>query len=286
MLEKKRGRSHCKYVVEDLSLREWCKMEGYSYQVALKCIKSGMNKSEMEIRLKKKYMKSKSNISNAAKIYQARWKRASINHNRKELMDVRSEFEAEYGNHPRYEFYWDKIVDGGLIITDEEWKVLPWANNYECSDKGRVRKRLKDGCYRLLHPYIKSSYNSDNYYKCRKTLMVKIGKTEQTLARIVAILFVPRTADKNVVHLIDNKFKHVYKENIEWLTLSEHGHRTGYAPLRSRPVEQLDPDGNVIKTFRSARDAGKHLYLSYQTVLDYCNSKVKNPICILRFKED
>ncbi len=285
MLEKVRGRSHCKYIVGDLSLREWCLDKGYSYNKALKLMKEGTSINAMEIILKKNYMKNKNSINNAAKILQARWHKAASLHNTKELQNIRSEFAADYGDHPRYELLWDYIVMGTSIVVEEEWKVLPWATNYECSDKGRIRKRLKDGNFRILHSYAKHRLDKDNHYKARKYLCVKIGKIEQPLARLVAILFVPRTADKNVVYIKDNKYKHIYADNLEWVTSEECGQRTGYSPSRSRPVVELDNKGNVIKEFRSARDAGKKLFLSYQTVLDYCNGKVKNPICNLRFKE-
>lgn len=42
------------------------------------------------------------------------------------------------------------------------------------------------------------------------------------------------------------------------------------------PVVKVDGERNIIKRYRSASDAARENYMSYQTVLDRCRKKVKN----------
>lgn len=44
-----------------------------------------------------------------------------------------------------------------------------------------------------------------------------------------------------------------------------------------RPVEKVDMNGAVVEVYSSARAAARANHMSYQTVLDRCNGKVKNP---------
>ena len=47
------------------------------------------------------------------------------------------------------------------------------------------------------------------------------------------------------------------------------------AKSRRRPVAKLDAGGEVVEVYPSAREAARRNYMSYQTVIDRCNGKVK-----------
>lgn len=284
-LPVKWGRSHYKYLIdEDTTLREWCLMNGYSYQVALELAKQGKEKEEIEKQLKKLYMADTKTIYEASLIAAERWRTCR---SLEEKIDIRSEFYADWGDHPYYEKMWDSIVDDAVIAKGEIWKKVAWSRSYEVSNYGRVRHRLMEGNYRILSPYKrkkergKSTKSNTRYY-----MAIKIGNSEQSLAQLVALCHVPKGegSGKKVVHIIDGNYKHVKATNLEWVSARECGRLTGYTLERSKVVERLDAEGNVIATYRSARDAAKHLYISYQTVLDYCNKKVAKPLYELRFK--
>lgn len=67
--------------------------------------------------------------------------------------------------------------------------------------------------------------------------------------------------------------------NIGWTTPQKLGQMTG-GNSRRIPVAKVTPDGEVVALYKSAREAAKENHMSYQTVLDRCNGKVKNPFAL------
>lgn len=63
--------------------------------------------------------------------------------------------------------------------------------------------------------------------------------------------------------------------NLEFVDKRRLGKLTGYS-AKSKEVVQLDPKTlEVIQEFRSAREAGRKTYRSYQAVIDNCNKRTK-----------
>lgn len=74
-------------------------------------------------------------------------------------------------------------------------------------------------------------------------------------------------------------------ENIRVLSVHDMSVLTGRTKRRrARPVGQYE-NGSLIRKWDSARDAAKDLFVSRQTVSDYCNFKVKKPMYDLRWLE-
>ena len=71
---------------------------------------------------------------------------------------------------------------------------------------------------------------------------------------------------------------------IKFLILEELGKRTGHISKSKRVVEVKDNE--IIRDWRSARTAAKDLFVSYQTVMDYCNKKVQKPMYNLMWEDD
>ena len=67
--------------------------------------------------------------------------------------------------------------------------------------------------------------------------------------------------------------------NIAFATPQELGAKTGAQSSR-RPVEKIDTSGEVVAVYSSARAAARANHMRYQTVLDGCNGKVKNPYAL------
>ena len=67
--------------------------------------------------------------------------------------------------------------------------------------------------------------------------------------------------------------------NIGFATRQKLGQMTGGQSNRL-PVRKVTPTGEVVAIYPSARAAGKANHMSYQTVLDRCNGKVKNPFAL------
>lgn len=70
--------------------------------------------------------------------------------------------------------------------------------------------------------------------------------------------------------------------NIAFGTPQQVGRLFG-ASARRIPVAKIAPGGAVVAVYPSARTAAKANYVSYQTVLDRCNGRVKQPFALLGY---
>lgn len=160
-----------------------------------------------------------------------------------------------------------------IQIPNEKWKSIEYDNRYQVSNYGHFRKKNPKNGYRYLTPFKKH-----NLY------VVKIKDKDMNCARLVANAFIrPLNTNDRVFH--KNKFIHDnYYGNLEIVSLKELGKRTGHMSKSQRVVEVKD--GEIIRDWSSARKAAKDLYISYQTVMDYCNGKVKSPMFNIMWEED
>lgn len=69
-------------------------------------------------------------------------------------------------------------------------------------------------------------------------------------------------------------------DNIGFINRSELGKMTGHMAGRRKCVFRVDENGNGVEVYRSARAAAKANSMSYQTVLDRCHNRVKNPFAL------
>lgn len=113
---------------------------------------------------------------------------------------------------------------------------------------------------------------------------MKIKDKEMNCARLVANAFIRKLKDSDrVYHKNHLEFDNYYR-NLEILSLTELGKRTGHISKSQRVVEVKDEE--IIRSWSSARKAAKSLFISYQTVMDYCNKKVKKPMYNLMWEDD
>ena len=96
------------------------------------------------------------------------------------------------------------------------------------------------------------------------------------VARLVAIHFLakPYLAD-SVIHKNGNK-QDAYVENLKWVSKRQLGLRFGHKVRQAKRVCKIDRSGEIVEVYHSARAAAKSNYMSYQTVLDRGNGKVKS----------
>lgn len=126
-----------------------------------------------------------------------------------------------------------------IKYKDEIWERI-LNSKYEISNYGRVRRFYK---YK---------------YRYLKTFNRKL-KAEEVAYH------------KNEI-ISDNRLS-----NLQITTRSEAGKRTGWQSHR-KSIVMLDNEGVIIKVFKGTRDAAKNLFISRQTVSDYCNKRVENPM--------
>lgn len=159
-----------------------------------------------------------------------------------------------------------------MKIANELWKSISYDTRYQVSNYGRFRKQLKKG-YRYLTPFKKN-----NLY------IVKIKDKDMNCARLVANAFIKKlTSNDRVYHKNKMAFDNRYW-NLKILSLNELGYITGYRSKSRRVVEVKSRE--IIRSWSSARKAAKDLFISYQTVTDYCNNKVEKPMFNLMWEKD
>lgn len=154
-------------------------------------------------------------------------------------------------------------------LKGEIWKE--YKDGYCFSNFGRVKRIYKNGKERLL----KSFFNK----RIQKSY-VKVHDKNIPLARTIWILFngpIPKgygIAHRNKVKT-DNELV-----NLQMLSRKELGEIYGKATKR-----RLIYDAIHDCYYKSTREAERKLFISRQTVSDYCNHKVKNPMFDLRWEK-
>ncbi len=152
----------------------------------------------------------------------------------------------------------------------EVWRpVIGSDGKFLISNYGRFKRIYKNKTSFLL-PYIKKK---TGYLQIKLTYN-NIYKTYK-VSNLVGIHFVgiPRPGEvlrhKNGIKTDD------FAGNLEYVSKQNLGKKTGYKS-KSKPVIQFNKDTmELLGEFRSAREAGRKCFLSYQAVLDNCNHKSK-----------
>ncbi len=160
-----------------------------------------------------------------------------------------------------------------MRITNEVWKSIEYDIRYQVSNYGRFRKKNPKNGYRYLKPFRKHNL-----------FVVKIKDKEMNCARLVANAFIKTlSSNDRVYHKNHLDFDNFY-QNLEVMSLQKLGRLTGHISKSQRVVEVKNNE--IIRDWPSARKAAKDLFVSYQTVMDYCNKKVKKPMYNLMWEEE
>lgn len=183
--------------------------------------------------------------------------------------------------HKKYPKYYKEID-----TKKENWEQI-FDTQYEVSSEGRVRRyvanhpMIKKPFYRYLTPYKKTAYKG-KFKTAYIQIMVKAGK-EYKLQRLVAHHFI-RPLTKNDVVINKNGMWDCSVDNLKIISKSESGKRTGHLS-RQRKIVMIE-NGMIKQVFKSTREAEKELYISRQTVSDYCNGKTKKPMYDLKWADE
>lgn len=160
------------------------------------------------------------------------------------------------------------IKDKDLVYPNEIWKSI-LNSKYEISSYGRVRRFYKYN-YRYLKTFRKGSI------QIVKLTINEKGK-DYNVAKLVIEAFIRKLKDNEVVYHKNGVITDNELSNLEILTRTEAGKRTGWQSHR-KGIVMLDNEGVISKIFKGTRDAADKLFISRQTVSDYCNGKVEKPM--------
>lgn len=160
---------------------------------------------------------------------------------------------------------------------DPSWwrNVCGYGGKYQVSRHGEVRRVYGSGLVRDLTPFRR---------KQKPSLFVKLTKDGESkdvkLLHIVAATWIGTTPVGMVPYHINGNVTDNRVDNIGFISRSELGKITGAMADTRSIVFMVDRDGKVVEVYRSAREAARANYMSYQTVLDRCHNRVKNPYAL------
>lgn len=153
------------------------------------------------------------------------------------------------------------------MIEQEQWKdVVGWEGLYLVSDQGRVYSKIKNRIRKQV-------FNKANGYMMLFLVDLKGGKKCVYIHRLVAMAFVGREEGKNVVNHKDENKTNNCASNIEWCTKHYNNVYNGKIDVCEKPVLQFSRDGNLIKKWKSAREASRILNLQYKNISACCRGK-------------
>lgn len=164
----------------------------------------------------------------------------------------------------------------------KEWReVRGYEGLYEVSFEGLVRRLWKRREPTTLTPY-KRKPRRNGRRSAREYVKLSDGNGEGREVAIIKIVgeawLGPLPPGMVYYHKNGDTSDH-HVNNIGKITPKELGRKTGASATR-RPVRKIDRSGDVVKFYPSARAAARDNYVSYQTVMDRCNGKVKNPFAL------
>lgn len=159
----------------------------------------------------------------------------------------------------------------------EVWRDIPgYAGKYQADTEGKVRRIYGSGKTRLMTPYRKKMNGSQR-------MVVKLtidGKPrEEILMQVIAKTFLGACPAGYVPYHVNGCQLDNYLNNIKYISREELGLKTG-RKSRSRSVFKVNVDGEAVDVYYSAREAARKNHMSYQTVMDRCNGRVKKPFAL------
>lgn len=160
--------------------------------------------------------------------------------------------------------------------TPSWWRDIPgYGGKYQVSRIGEVRRVFDSGLVRDMTPYHKKRKI------LKRNLFVKLTKEhkakEVPLLSIIVSAWYGAPPDDKVAYHINGNITDNRLENIGFIDRKTLGEKTGGTTSRRKTVFKVDKDGNEIEVYRSAHEAAKANFMSYQTVLDRCHGKIKKP---------
>lgn len=157
------------------------------------------------------------------------------------------------------------------VFVGEIWSGLEGSEGeFLISNHGRFKRVFKTVEPKFLMPFMRSQ-NGHLYIKVRINGVYK----QRKIAHMVARNFIGFNKHNLGVRHKNGIKTDCFAGNLQYISKSELGKSTG-GTSGSKAVVQLCPKKMTpIEEYRSAREAGRKTFMSYQAVLDNCHNKTK-----------
>lgn len=156
----------------------------------------------------------------------------------------------------------------------DEWKAIPGYNGkYEASFFGQIRRIYQKAPPKILSQYERRTQKGSPRLYVKLTKDGEEGK-DVNVAQIIYTTFRGSIPQGTVIVHKNGLTKDNILTNLVPATKKEIGLKHG-ARSKRKPVVQIDAAGEVTNFYYSAREAARENFMSYQTIIDRCNGKVK-----------
>ena len=171
-----------------------------------------------------------------------------------------------------------------MVNYTGEWRDIPgYGGAYQISFEGDVRTWRWRGMKFSKKPRLMVAYLRSRGRKSRRRyvkLTDKNGKSRD-VSVLKTMVDVWHSGGKPglVPYHKNGDLNDNIVSNIGFATKEQLGKMTGAKATR-RPVVKIDKNGQIVDAYKSAREAGRRNFMSYQAVIDRCHGKVKNPYAL------
>lgn len=164
-----------------------------------------------------------------------------------------------------------------VFHEDEEFKSIIFNDDYKISNYGKVINTKRNN--KILKPCL------DNRGYLKVTLRVDYKRKDCFIHKLVSKYFVSNPNNYNITDHIDGNVLNNYYKNLRFTTVYENtnnpntSYRIREGILKSdrgnhKEVILIDKDNNIIKEFRSIRQAAKYFNINPTYVANYLNNKI------------
>lgn len=155
-----------------------------------------------------------------------------------------------------------------MIVNLNSWYDIPgFDGKYQINYHGNLRRKLKKGGYKALHPYIK---------RPKGIRAIKLNSKECVVMKLMQLTFFGPLEDGMVNYHKNGLKTDDSIPNIGRVSRSDLGKITGLSNGCEFQIAKINSDGEIVEFYKSARDAGRKNYMSYQTILDRIKGRVKS----------
>lgn len=156
----------------------------------------------------------------------------------------------------------------------EIWKDIEgYEEKYQVSNLGRVKslsRKVQFGNTFRITPekFLKYCDNGKGYqYVC----LGKGVENRRYIHRLVAEAFIPNPLNLPEVNHKDCNPRNCIEENLEWCDAKYNNNYGNHNEKHSKPVDQYTPDGILVKTWKSIKEAESHIHRKH--IWDCCVGK-------------